>query len=249
MTQWLGHWLSNRRGTETVSALIGGVSRCTRGMRWQRSARLRSGVFQAQNADSPDRSRAPGCCRVVPRLRWGEPARLTQSPAMVLWSDEMDPETKETLPANPFPRACSIVFAAGGFFWALLLTWYASFFFFYSAAGGLIWVLVWLPGFIAWYGYIRRACGHFLLRKALITWLVSIIANAWSVLIVWLARDRHPPLILGAAFLWFGFALVVSGACAVLERRLQNPKADICRQVSPDELRRLLDDHRRATAR
>src|SRR6267154_2354822 len=78
-----------------------------------------------------------------------------------------------------FPRISSLVLAIGGTPWAFLLLG-STFEILRYSAGGLMWLLLWLPGFVAWYGYIRHVFGHFMFRRARVTWLTSLAANVWS---------------------------------------------------------------------
>jgi len=132
--------------------------------------------------------------------------------------------------------------------WAILLLCYTFGFLYHSAGFAFLWALIWLPGFFAWYGYIRRAFGHFLFRRALITWLVSVVANSWSLFFMWSyfggrARDLH--VMVRVAFSWIILAIVVSIACLIQERRLREPKREVAKHVDDQQFRRLLDEHRR----
>ncbi len=148
-----------------------------------------------------------------------------------------------------FPRVCGLVLAAGGIIWALLLLWYTFGFLHYSAGTAFLWVLIWLPGYISWYAYIRRAFGHFLCRRALVTWLVSAVANGWSLFFMWLyfgePAGRELPVIVWVAFPWITLALVLSIACGIQERSVREPKHEVATQVGEEDFKRLLDEHRR----
>ena len=135
-----------------------------------------------------------------------------------------------------FPRISSLVLAIGGCVWAFLLLGATLQALRYSA-GGLVFFLMWLPGFIAWYGYIRHALGHYLFRQARITWLVSLAANTWSLFLL------HGRISIGLA--WTIMALILSLACAVKEWQLREPEHQVSPQVAADEFARLLNEHRR----
>lgn len=148
-----------------------------------------------------------------------------------------------------FPRISSLVLAVGGIVWALLLLWYAFGFLHYSAGFTLIWGLIWLPGFFAWYGYIRRVFGHFLFRRALFTWLVSVLANGWSFFFMWSYFGRRAggelPVLVWVALVWIALAIVISIACLIQERSLREPASAVATHADEKEFRRLLDEHRR----
>lgn len=152
-----------------------------------------------------------------------------------------------------FPRVASLVLALGGSAWAFLLLAYGVFILRYSASGTFFWGLIWLPGFLAWYGYIRRVFGHFLLRRALITWLVSLVANLWSLAFMWLAWNKpsgNLPKGAWVPLLWFFLAIVVSIVCLILERRALEPKIETTSTSQVDEVQfgRLLAEHRERMA-
>ena len=151
-----------------------------------------------------------------------------------------------------FPRISSLVLAVGGSFWAFLLLWYTFGFLHYSASAAFLWAFIWLPGFFAWYGYIRRALGHFLFRRALVTWLVSVVANIWSLFFMWSyfggRAGGELPVIVYVALSWIILAIIVSIACMIQESRVREPKPDVATQVGDQEFRRLLDEQRRHDA-
>lgn len=124
------------------------------------------------------------------------------------------------------PRISSVTLALGGAVWAFLLLGYTYGFLRVSAGAGFFWVLIWLPGFFAWYSYIRHSFGHFLFRRARITWLVSIAANGWSLFFVgsyfeWKLSAGLPPMIL-LALGWLVLALVISLVCVLCHRANEN---------------------------
>lgn len=135
-----------------------------------------------------------------------------------------------------FPRISSLVLAMGGSLWALVLLG-STFGILHSSAGGMVWLLIWLPGFFAWYGYVRRMFGHYLFRQARITWLVSLAANTWSLFLI--------PGRVSIAFAWIILALILSLACAIKEWRVREPESRPSRGATADEFRKLLDEHRR----
>lgn len=136
-----------------------------------------------------------------------------------------------------FPRVSSLVLAIGGSYWAFLLLGFTFQILHYSA-GGLVFLLMLLPGFIAWYAYIRRAFGHYLWRRARLTWLVSVAANLWSLSLGWGQ--------LGViALVWVVGALVLSTICAVLEWEIQEPAPHPPADIPTEEFRKLLDEHRK----
>jgi hypothetical protein len=148
-----------------------------------------------------------------------------------------------------FPRISSLILALGGSVWACLLLGYTCGFLRFSAGAGFFWLLIWLPGFFAWYAYIRHVFGHFLFRRARITWLISVVANSWSLFFVgsfcrW-QLSTELPLILLLALAWIIVALVLSVACAIREWRVREPERHIAPQVAEEDFRRLLDEHRR----
>jgi hypothetical protein len=146
-------------------------------------------------------------------------------------------------------RISSLTLALGGAVWACLLLGYTYGFLRFSAGAGFFWLLIWLPGFFAWYGYIRHLFGHFLFRRARITWLVSIAANGWSLFFVgsyfrWkFALALPPTILLGLG--WLVLALVVSVVCVFREWRLCEPARQPASGVSGSEFRKLLDEHRK----
>lgn len=148
-----------------------------------------------------------------------------------------------------FPRFSSLVLAVGGSLWALLLLWYTFGFLHYSAGFMLLWVLIWLPGFVAWYGHIRRAFGHFLLRRGLVTWLASVIGNGWSLFFMWSYFGRRPsgesPITVAVGLAWIILALVVSIVCMIQERTVREPTREVATHIGDKEFKRLLDEHRR----
>jgi hypothetical protein len=150
-----------------------------------------------------------------------------------------------------FPRICSVVLALGGSFWALLLWWQLGFL---DTAGSLFfWALLWTPGFFAWYGYIRRAFGHFLFHRALFTWLISIIANSWSLFCVWLYSQRGEgdlSFLAYVSFSWLIVANIISIICLIRERNVREPKHDptATTRIEREDFKKLLDEHRRDKA-
>ncbi len=148
-----------------------------------------------------------------------------------------------------FPRISSLVLAVGGSVWAFLLLWYTFGYLHYTAGGAFFWLLIWLPGFFAWYGYIRRAFGHFLCRRALITWLVSMVANGWSFFFMWAYFGRGSvgdlPVIVCVALSWIFLAIVLSIACLIQEGRVRESKPKAVTEVGENEFKRLLDMHRK----
>jgi hypothetical protein len=133
-----------------------------------------------------------------------------------------------------FPRASSLVLALGGSFGAFFLLAFTYEFLHYSA-GGLLWLLLWLPGFLAWYAYIRHCFGHYLFAQARITWLVSLAANTWSLFLI---GDRS-----STALAWIILALALSVVCAVKEWRLREPEPQKRAHVTGEEFKKLLDEH------
>ena len=138
-----------------------------------------------------------------------------------------------------FPRISSLVLATGGSFWALALLRFTFHILPYSAnsGSGLLVLLIWVPGFFAWYGYIRHAFGHYLFHQARFTWLVSLAANTWSLFLI---GGR-----VGIALAWIIFALVLSLACAIKEWKLREPERKIPAHVTGEEYRKLLGEHRK----
>jgi hypothetical protein len=135
-----------------------------------------------------------------------------------------------------FPRISSLMLAIGGAFWAVVLLGFTFKFLQYSA-GGLVFLLMWVPGFIAWYGYIRHASRHYLLRQARVTWLVSVVANTWSLFLV----QGHGIIPLA----WIVLALVISLVCLVKEWGVREPERHMVPNVTGEQFRKLLDEHRK----
>ena len=135
-----------------------------------------------------------------------------------------------------FPRISSVALAIGGSVWAFLLL-SITFGILHYSAGGLAWLLLWLPGFLAWFAYIRHAFGHYLFRQARVTWLVSLAANTWSLFLI---GGR-----ISLALAWIVIALALSLACAIKEWNLREEKPKIPAHVAGEEFRKLLDEHRR----
>ncbi len=106
-----------------------------------------------------------------------------------------------------------------------------------GSANGLLVLLILVPGFVAWYAYIRHTLGHYLFRQARITWLVSLVANTWSLLLI---GGR-----VSIALVWIILALVLSLACAIKEWKLREPERKIATHVTGEEFRKLLDEHRK----
>lgn len=132
--------------------------------------------------------------------------------------------------------------------WAILLLCYTVGFSYHSPGFASLWVLIWLPGLYAWYGYIRRAFGHYLFRRAMITWLVSVVANSWSFFLMWSyfgGRVGDLPVMVCVAYTWIILAIVISIACLIQERRLREPKREVAAHVDYEQFRRLLDEHQR----
>lgn len=115
------------------------------------------------------------------------------------------------------PRISSLVLAIGGCVWAFLPLG-ATFQALKYSSGGLVFFLMWLPGFVAWYGYIRHASGHYLFRQARITWLVSLAANIWA---LFLMHSR-----ISIALAWILAALVLSLVCMVKEWTVREPEKE-----------------------
>ncbi len=138
-----------------------------------------------------------------------------------------------------FPRISSLVLAIGGSFWAVVLLGFTFHVLPYTAgsARGLLVLLIWVPGFLAWYAYIRHAFGHYLFRQARVTWLVSLAANTWSLFLI---GGR-----VSIALAWIIFALVLSLACAIKEWKLREPEQRIATHAAGEEFRKLLDEHRK----
>lgn len=138
--------------------------------------------------------------------------------------------------AMAFARSTSLFLAICGAFWAVLLL-LLTFGFLQHSVGALLILLFWLPGFVAWYGYVRHALGHYLFRQARITWLVSIVANAWS---MWLLFELHSILIF-----WSLLALFLSLFCVVSEWDLRESERPADTNVTEEEFTTLLEEHRR----
>ena len=136
-----------------------------------------------------------------------------------------------------FPRISSLILALAGCFWALMLLGVTGKILQYSAQG-LIWLLWWLPGFIAWYGYIRHVLGHYIFRQARFTWMLSLLANSWSLLLI---RGRP-----GLGLVWLVFALILSLICLILEWNRREAEPNVPTHVTNEEFKKLLDEHRKA---
>ena len=151
-----------------------------------------------------------------------------------------------------FPRVCSLALAVGGSVWALLLLCVIVGYCVVLPLFSLFLALVWMPSFVAWYGYIRRALGHFLFRRALVTWSVSIIANGWALYFLLLHYDRTAledlPVIAWIQFGWLILAIILSVVCLILEWRVREPKREVVTQATEEEFTKLLDEHRRKDA-
>src|SRR5690242_12284871 len=153
-----------------------------------------------------------------------------------------------------FPRSSGVLLAVAGGWSVLFLVPPGIGLLRLSAGAGLFWALTWAPGFIAWYGYLRRAMGHFLFGRALITWLTSMIANIWSFCVLyssWLSKTGgEVPLIVDVAVVWIACALLLSVVCIFLEGRCREPKpgARTGSKASDTEFSRLLDEHHSGSA-
>jgi hypothetical protein len=96
--------------------------------------------------------------------------------------------------------------------------------------------------------------GHYLFRRALVTWLVSLVANAWSFSVLYssfLGRvGGELPFVVAFAALWTIIAFVASALCLALEGRKQEPKQEVIvrSNANANEFRRLLDEHRKNNA-
>ena len=110
-----------------------------------------------------------------------------------------------------FPRICAAVLGIAGTFWVFLPLWSVIGLLLegvgvtVAVRAALLYLLVMGPGLVAWYGYIRRAWGGFLFGSALFTWSISIAANCWSLVLLYMMGGN-------AAFYYFS----VSWSVAVL---------------------------------
>jgi hypothetical protein len=118
-----------------------------------------------------------------------------------------------------FPRICAAILGAAGTFWVLLPLW--------SVVGlllegvgltvavraALLYLLVMGPGLVAWYGYIRRAFGRFLFGSALFTWSISIVANCWSLGLLYIMGGNSAFYYFSVS--WSAVVLILSVICLV----------------------------------
>lgn len=138
-----------------------------------------------------------------------------------------------------FPRISSLALAIGGSFWAVALLGFAHLVLPYttSPAGLLFLLLILVPGFLAWYAYIRHVFGHYLFRQARITWLVSLGANTWTLVLI---GGR-----VSIALAWIILALALSLVCAIKEWNLREAEPNISAHITGEEFKSLLDEHRK----
>lgn len=148
-----------------------------------------------------------------------------------------------------FVRFSTLILAGGGFFWACFLIFGLYEFLHLSANGALFWMLLWTPGFFAWYGYVRRAFGHYLFRRALCTWGFSVIANAWSLSVMYSFQGIPGRNVMATtAEIWIILAIIISLICMIREWGMREPTPMPQTKLCDEEFRRLLDEHRRRGA-
>jgi hypothetical protein len=143
-------------------------------------------------------------------------------------------------------RVCAILLAAGGGYWAFLLLWTMIGIALHAPDGFPAWALLWLPGVVVWYGYIKRAFGKFLFRRVFYVWLCSIVVNLSYLVFLFplseMGRGNDLDLM---AQLWLVLAILLSIIAWWQDRRLPNQTIPEEPQLDVEEFAKLLKEHRR----
>jgi hypothetical protein len=82
----------------------------------------------------------------------------------------------------------------------------------------------------------------------MMTWLVSLVANTWCLLLMCLYFGRSKndlPIMVSVALSWSVLAIVLSITCMVQEGGVREPVHRVVAHAGKEEFSRLLEEHRR----